>query len=60
MPFRSTNIKDAEIFFVEEKDVSVRELALGTVVPTDPGKTTIKGINQNSFSKIMAFFFFYI
>jgi len=43
MPFRSTNVKDAEIFFVEEKDVSIRELALGTVIPTDPGKTTVKG-----------------
>ncbi|KXJ29986.1 TAF6-like RNA polymerase II p300/CBP-associated factor-associated factor 65 kDa subunit 6L [Exaiptasia diaphana] len=42
MPFRNTTVKETEIFFVEEKDVSVRELALGTVVPTDPGKTTVK------------------
>ncbi|XP_031574413.1 TAF6-like RNA polymerase II p300/CBP-associated factor-associated factor 65 kDa subunit 6L [Actinia tenebrosa] len=42
MPFRSTSLKDVDIFFVEEKDVSVRELALGTVLPTDPGKTTVK------------------
>lgn len=44
MPFRSTSLKDGDIFFVEERDVSVRELALGTVIPTDPGKTSVKGI----------------
>jgi F420-0:gamma-glutamyl ligase-like protein len=47
MPFRSTSVKDGDVFFIEEKDVSVRELALGTVIPTDPGKTTVKGYYNN-------------
>ena len=43
MLFRSTTTKDGEIFFVEDKEISLRELAMNVVIPTDPGQRTVKG-----------------
>ena len=43
MPFRSTTVKDKEIFFVDDKEIGLREVALGSAIPTDPGKATVSG-----------------
>ncbi|XP_015758835.1 PREDICTED: TAF6-like RNA polymerase II p300/CBP-associated factor-associated factor 65 kDa subunit 6L [Acropora digitifera] len=41
--FRSTISKEGEIFFVEDKEIGLRELAMNVAIPTDPGKRTVKG-----------------
>lgn len=43
MLFRSTNTKDGDIFFVEDKEIGLRELAMNVAIPTDPGQRTVKG-----------------
>ncbi|EDO48592.1 predicted protein [Nematostella vectensis] len=43
MPFRSTSTKEGDVFFVDEKEIGIRELALSTAVPTDPGKVSVRG-----------------
>ena len=43
MPFRSTTVKDKDIFFVDDKEIGLREVALGSAIPTDPGKATVSG-----------------
>ncbi|XP_032221662.2 TAF6-like RNA polymerase II p300/CBP-associated factor-associated factor 65 kDa subunit 6L isoform X2 [Nematostella vectensis] len=42
MPFRSTSTKEGDVFFVDEKEIGIRELALSTAVPTDPGKVSVR------------------
>ena len=41
--FRSTISKEGEIFFVEDKEIGLRDLAMNVAIPTDPGKRTVKG-----------------
>ena len=41
--FRSTISKEGEIFFVEDKEIGLRDLAMNAAIPTDPGKRTVKG-----------------
>lgn len=43
MLFRSTTTKEGEIFFVDDKEIGLRELAMNVAIPTDPGKRTVKG-----------------
>ena len=43
MLFRSTNTKDGDIFYVEDKEIGLRELAMNVAIPTDPGQRTVKG-----------------
>lgn len=43
MLFRSTTTKDGDIFFVEDKEIGLRELAMNVAIPTDPGQRTVKG-----------------
>jgi len=45
MAFRSTVTKDGEIFFVDDKEIGLREMAMNVAVPTDPGQRTVKGNN---------------
>ncbi|XP_027050188.1 TAF6-like RNA polymerase II p300/CBP-associated factor-associated factor 65 kDa subunit 6L [Pocillopora damicornis] len=40
--FRSAPTKDGDIFFVEDKEISLRELAMNVVIPTDPGQRSVK------------------
>jgi len=42
MLFRSTTTKDGDIFFVEDKEIGLRELAMNVAIPTDPGQRTVK------------------
>lgn len=42
MLFRSTTTKEGEIFFVDDKEIGLRELAMNVAIPTDPGKRTVK------------------
>lgn len=42
MLFRSAPTKDGDIFFVENKETSLRELAMNVVIPTDPGQRSVK------------------
>ena len=46
--FRSTTTKDGDIFFVEDKEIGLRELAMNVAIPTDPGQRTVKGDIQYS------------
>ena len=46
--FRSTTTKDGDIFFVEDKEIGLRELAMNVAIPTDPGQRTVKGDVQYS------------
>ena len=48
MLFRSTTTKDGDIFFVEDKEIGLRELAMNVAIPTDPGQRTVKGDVQYS------------
>ena len=41
--FRSTTTKDGDIFYVEDKEIGLRELAMNVAIPTDPGQRTVKG-----------------
>ena len=41
--FRNAPTKDGDIFFVEDKEISLRELAMNVVIPTDPGQRSVKG-----------------
>lgn len=43
--FRSTTTKEGEIFFVDDKEIGLRELAMNVAIPTDPGQRTVKGYN---------------
>ena len=45
MLFRSTTTKEGEIFFVDDKEIGLRELAMNVAIPTDPGQRTVKGYN---------------
>lgn len=45
MTFRSTVAKDGEIFFVDDKEIGLREMAMNVAVPTDSGQRTVKGNN---------------
>lgn len=50
--FRSAPTKDGDIFFVEDKEISLRELAMNVVIPTDPGQRSVKGeISVSQFSQ---------
>lgn len=40
--FRNAPTKDGDIFFVEDKEISLRELAINVVIPTDPGQRSVK------------------
>lgn len=42
MTFRSTITKDGEIFFVDDKEIGLRDLAMNVAIPTDPGQRTVK------------------
>ncbi|KAL9952533.1 hypothetical protein ACROYT_G039802 [Oculina patagonica] len=42
MLFRSTTTKDGDIFYVEDKEIGLRELAMNVAIPTDPGQRTVK------------------
>lgn len=50
--FRSAPTKDGDIFFVEDKEISLRELAMNVVIPTDPGQRSVKG--EISFCQIQS------
>ena len=43
MLFRSTATKDGDIFFVDDKEIGLRELAMNVAIPTDSGQRTVKG-----------------
>lgn len=50
--FRNAPTKDGDIFFVEDKEISLRELAMNVVIPTDPGQRSVKGeISVSQFSQ---------
>ncbi|KAJ7380034.1 TAF6-like RNA polymerase II, p300 CBP-associated [Desmophyllum pertusum] len=42
MLFRNTTTKEGDIFYVEDKEIGLRELAMNVAIPTDPGQRTVK------------------
>ena len=52
--FRNTTTKDGDIFYVEDKEIGLRELAMNVAIPTDPGQRTLKGdMRIINFDKIL-------
>lgn len=45
--FRNTATKEGDIFYVEDKEIGLRELAMNVAIPTDPGQRTVKGKAEN-------------
>ena len=54
MLFRSTTTKEGEIFFVDDKEIGLRELAMNVAIPTDPGQRTVKGTRTGNNCRYLA------
>lgn len=46
LPFRS--VKEGELFFVEDRDVNLVELALATNIPNGCAETMVRGMDHHS------------
>lgn len=53
MLFRNTATKEGDIFYVEDKEIGLRELAMNVAIPTDPGQRTVKGKTENDVKFIL-------
>lgn len=57
LQFKSVSYKDSRLCYIDEKEINLRELALETVSPIDPGEVSVKANwlvlegNQCTFSK---------
>ena len=45
LTFKAVPLKEGRLCYVDEKELNLRDTALDTIYPADPGETSLKGIS---------------